>query len=535
MLLSPQGASARRWPRVALRLGWCVLLVASTALAAAAPEAEPLQVRPNVVLVMADDLDLLLGSLEAMPHLQALLVDQGMTFTNAFVPLPLCCPARASLWRGQYPHNHGVRTNLPPIGGFATALANGMEQATLATALQAAGYRTALLGKYLNGYPLPDNPTYIPPGWDRWFVPVTNSAYASYDYTVNDDGVLRSYGAAPQDYITDVLAAQAVAFVHEAASLSPRRPFFLALMFYAPHTPAVPAPRHAELFPDAQVPRTAAFNEADVSDKLPFMQALPPLTPAEIEEMDALYRQRLRSLQAVDEALQQVVEALAAAGQLERTYIFFTSDNGYHMGQHRLSPGKGMPYEEDLRVPLVVRGPGVPAGSVRQEMVSLVDLAPTVAALAGASLTVSYDGRSLLPLLHSTQPMAKWRRAIFVEHFQPPTTAFALDDGSPEPPDPFDRQIAEHQNLAPDWVVLHAGAYKVIERGGVVREVYHLSSDPHELRNIAAVVSPQFVAQVSDWLAAFKSCRGWTCRSVEMRQAPPLRVQWRCYLPLSWQ
>lgn len=524
----PRALISRRRRRLAL--AWFALLaVLAGGLTLPRASAGP-ATQPNVVVVMADDLDLLLGSLEAMPRLQALLVDQGMTFTNAFVPLPLCCPARASLWRGQYPHNHGVRTNLPPTGGFATALANGMEQATLATALQAAGYRTALLGKYLNGYPLPDNPTYIPPGWDRWFAPVTNSAYASYDYTVNDDGVLRSYGSAPQDYITDVLAAQAVAFVRESASLSPRRPFFLALMFYAPHTPAVPAPRHAELFPDAQVPRTAAFNEADVSDKPPFMQALPPLTLAEIEEMDALYRKRLRSLQAVDEALQQIVEALAAAGQLERTYIFFTSDNGYHMGQHRLSPGKGMPYEEDLRVPLVVRGPGVPAGVAREEMVSLVDLAPTVAALAGASLTVPHDGRSLLPLLHSAEPAAKWRQAIFVEHFRPPTTAFALGDGSPEPPDPFDRQVAEHQNLAPDWVVLHTAAYKVIERGGVVREVYHLSSDPHELRNIAAVVSPQFVAQVSDWLAAFKSCSGWTCRSVEMRQAPPLRL--RLYLPL---
>lgn len=535
MLLSPQGASARRWLLVALRLGWCVLLVASTALAAAAPEAELLQGQPNVVLVMADDLDLLLGSLEAMPRLQALLVDQGMAFTNAFVPLPLCCPARASLWRGQYPHNHGVRTNLPPTGGFATALANGMEQATLATALQAAGYRTALLGKYLNGYPLPDNPTYIPPGWDRWFVPVTNSAYASYDYTVNDDGVLRSYGSAPQDYITDVLAAQAVAFVRESARLSPRQPFFLALMFYAPHTPAVPAPRHAGLFPAAQVPRTAAFNEADVSDKLPFMQALPLLTPAEIEEMDALYRQRLRSLQAVDEAIGQLVEALAATGQLAQTYIFFTSDNGYHMGQHRLSSGKGMPYEEDLRVPLVVRGPGVPAGVVREEMVSLIDLAPTVAALAGASLTASYDGRSLLPLLHSTQPMAKWRQAIFVEHFRPPESTAFLSGGPLEPPDPMDRQMAAAQDASPDWVVLRTATYKVIERNGVVREVYDLASDPHELRNLAALVPPPLVAELREWLAAFKSCRGWTCRSVEMWQAPPLRVQWRCYLPLNWQ
>ncbi|MCS6842983.1 MAG: sulfatase [Caldilineales bacterium] len=488
--------------------------------------------RPNVVLVMADDLDVLLGSLEAMPRLQALLVDQGMTFANAFVPLPLCCPARASLWRGQYPHNHGVRTNLPPTGGFATALANGMEQATLATALQAAGYRTALIGKYLNGYPLPEDPTYVPPGWDRWFVPVTNSAYASYNYTVNDDRTLRSYGADPQDYITDVLAAEAVAFIGETAGLSPRPPFFLALMFYAPHTPAVPAPRHAALFPDARVPRTAAFNEADISDKPPFMQALPPLTPAEIEEMDALHRKRLRSLQAVDEALQRIVEALAATGQVHNTYIFFTSDNGYHMGQHRLSPGKGMPYEEDIRVPLLVRGPGVPAGVVRQELVSLVDLAPTVAAISGASLAVPYDGRSLLPLLHSAEPAAKWRQAIFVEHFRPPPTAASTpNDRSSEPPDPFDRQMAQRQDLTPDWVLLRTASYVVIERAGGAYEVYDLINDPFQLRNLAARVHPAFLAQASDWLAAFKACSGWTCRSAEMRRAPALRLQ--LYLPLT--
>ena len=168
---------------------------------------------PNIVLILTDDQDLLLDSMEAMPQVNALLAKRGTTFSNFFVNLPLCCPACATLLRGQFPHNHGVMTNLWPTGGFAKAYVDGVEQATFATALQGAGYRTALVGKYLNGYPFKTEPTYIPPGWDEWWAPITDTAYGSYGYQVNHNGQIEEYGFGPEDYITDVMAQRAVAFI----------------------------------------------------------------------------------------------------------------------------------------------------------------------------------------------------------------------------------------------------------------------------------------------------------------------------------
>ena len=180
-----------------LAIAICVTLVVSVV-----PDPGPVQStampQPNIVMILADDLDQMFNTIDTMPNLQALLIAQGMTFSHSMVPVPVCCPAHASLLTGQLVHNHRVYANVPPIGGFAAAYANGLENATVATALHSAGYRTALLGKYLNGYPNADAPTYIPPGWDEWFVPISDNAYGSYDYTVNDNGTLthlRQHGA----------------------------------------------------------------------------------------------------------------------------------------------------------------------------------------------------------------------------------------------------------------------------------------------------------------------------------------------------
>ena len=416
-----------------LAIAICVTLVVS-----AAPDSGPVQStalpRPNIVMILADDLDQMLNTIDTMPNLQALLVAQGMTFSHSMVPVPVCCPARASLLTGQLVHNHRIYANVPPIGGFATAYANGLENATVATALHAAGYRTALLGKYLNGYPNADDPTYIPPGWDEWFVPTTDSAYGSYDYTVNDNGTLISYGNTAQDYITDVLASEAVEWISTTLSLSPTVPLFALVSVYAPHSPANPAPRHQSMFPDAQVPRTPSFNEADMSDKPPHMQGLPLLTETDIQGIDALYRKRLQSMQAVDEMIGQLVATLQAQGQLENTYIVFTSDNGLHMGQHRLFPGKGRGYEEDIRIPLIVRGPGVPAGTIRDDLASFADLAPTFADIAGTVMPTAIDGRSLLPLLQNVALASSWRKAMFIEYYYAPGESPDTAMGG-EPPD----------------------------------------------------------------------------------------------------
>ena len=527
-------------PSSILLVALCVILATggTSARSAAQPEPRASVHRPNIVLVLTDDQDLLLGSLEFMPFLQARLADQGMTFSNFFVSQSLCCPSRVTLLRGQYTHNHEVFNNLPPDGGFEKAYALGLENATFATALQGAGYRTTLIGKYLNGYPLASNPTYIPPGWDEWFAPTTNSAYGSYNYTVNDDGVLVNYGGQREDYITDVLAGEAINFITRTTTLSPTVPFFVALNFYAPHSPSVPAPRHYNLFPNARAPRTPSFNEADMSDKPPFMQVWPSLTVTDTLTIDHDYRKRLLSLLAVDEGIDALVSTLQSVGQLDNTYIVFASDNGYHMGQHRMLQGKATPYEEDIHVPLIVRGPGVPAGSVRGEMTSMVDLAPTFAEIAGAALSVTPDGRSLLPLLHNLSPAPAWRQMTLVEHYNTTSRAGFDIGGSWEPPDPFDEQMAQFNQPAQPglfYTALRTPGYIYIRRSTALRELYDLVNDPFQLQNQWANASPSFRSQVDAKLAAYRTCAGASCQTAGAGPPPiytlnPYRKQ---FLPLA--
>ena len=319
------------------------------------------QPRPNIVFILTDDQDLLLGSLDAMPHLHELLIDQGTVFSNAFVPLSLCCPSRATILTGRYTHNLQVFTNFPPDGGFPRFQALGHEEETIGVALQRAGYRTALMGKYLNVYPDKDDRTHVPPGWSEWVVPAAGNPYGQYNYTLNENGTLVVHGKEPADYLTDVLAQKASEFVTQAAADDV--PFFLYLAPYAAHKPSTPAPRDAALFPGVQAPRTPSYNEADVHDKPKSVRGRPRLTAKQMRMMDTLYRRRLQSLQAVDALIANLVAALESTGRLNSTYIVFTSDNGFHMGQHRIWAGKYTAYEEDVHVPLVVRGPGVPAGT----------------------------------------------------------------------------------------------------------------------------------------------------------------------------
>ena len=477
--------------------------------------------RPNIVFVLTDDQDLLLGSMEYMPQVNALLTKQGTTFSNFFVNLPLCCPARAMVFTGQYPHNNGILTNLWPTGGFPKAYYIGLEEATLSTALHDVGYRTALFGKYLNGYPLKADPTYIPPGWDEWWAPITDSAYASYDYEVNHNGQIERYGRAPQDYITDVMTQQALAFLGNSSRDHPDMPFFLMFSVYPPHSPAEPAPRHVGLFADVQAPRTPSFNEADVSDKAPFMQQAPLLTDEQIAQMDTLYRRRLQSLQSVDEAVAQLVHALEANGQLDNTYIVFASDNGFHMGQHRMVSGKGMVYEEDIHVPLIVRGPGVRQNATRDELTAIIDLAPTFTELAGAPMANTVDGRSLLPLLGRGKATGTWRQMLLLEHYTAPSTdeTKALSNAL-EPPDPGDLQQATLEQNPPDYMALRTARYKYVQRIGTARELYDMKSDPHELVNRWNETEPAFQQALADLIEAYRTCVGQSCRDLENQQPP---------------
>ena len=488
-----------------------LLLLASLAGGAAPPKA-PAQ-RPNVILILTDDQDL--GSLAFMPKTRDLIGRQGMTFANHFVPLSLCCPSRATILTGLYPHNHKVYTNFPPDGGYERFDELGHERATLATALHAAGYRTALIGKYLNGYPGEESPAYVPPGWDEWASPVAGSPYAAYRYTLNENGKTVKYGSGAEAYMTDVLAGKATAFVRSAAASG--QPFFLYLATYAPHKPSTPARRHAALFPDLQAPRTPSFDEADVRDKPDRVRRLPLLNASEIAAIDALYRKQIRSLQAVDEAVAALVKALQDTNQLANTYILFTSDNGFHMGQHRLEAGKYTPYESDVHVPFLVRGPGVPAGTVSSALTASVDLAPTIAALAGTKLAVAPDGRSLVPLLRGQTP-AGWRQVVLLEQFAFPPAPPGKEK-TLEPPDLQDETAASDY---PAHAGVRAAAFKLVEYGTGEREIYDLRRDPDELSNLRSRISRSWMNQIAQLARDLASCAGEDCRQIESRPVPSL-------------
>lgn len=490
--------------------------------------------RPNVLFLLTDDLRL--SDISVMPNLKKLLIDQGTSFSNYFVSVSLCCPSRTTTLRGQYAHNTGILTNGGSTGGFGTAHSSGIESSTTATWLHSAGYRTALIGKYLNGYPEGASDTYVPPGWDEWdSASRGGSAYSEFDYTLNENGKLVQYGHEPEDYGTDVYTKKAVDFVTKAASDD--KPFFTYLAVYAPHGPATPAPRHEGLFAGVKAPRTASYDEPDVSDKPQWVRDRPLLAPGEQQKIDDLYRKRLQSLQAVDDGIATLVHTLEENHQMDDTYFVFTSDNGFHLGQHRLPSGKQTAYEEDVHLPLIVRGPGVAAGRSQTAIVGNVDLAPTFADLAGASAPSFVDGRSLAPLLHGDG--SGTRRAYLLEHeskSRKAKGAAAPDPTTQEPDDPDQAATTTAHGLAgggstaarqkkqavriPAFRGLRTTRYTYVEYVTGEKELYDLRSDPNELDNIASKADKAVLDQLSQRLHGLRSCQAADCRALEDRPSP---------------
>jgi arylsulfatase A-like enzyme len=306
-----------------------------------------------------------------------------------------------------------VLGNSGPDGGFEKFHALHEDESTIGTWLKVAGYRRGFMGKYLNGYPDTAAQNYIPPGWDDWNSPAGGDPYSEFNYTMNENGTLVNYGSQTNEYMTDVLSRKATAFIQQAAS--DRRPFFLFVATYAPHQPATPAPKYASAFQGEQAPRPPSYNEADVSGKPDWIKAKPLLGQPAQNQMDNLFRKRMQTMLSVRDLIENVIDTLRKQGLLEDTYLIFTSDNGFHLGEHRLHAGKLTPYEEDIRVPLFIRGPGIPAGQERQEIVANIDLAPTIAELAEARVPDFVDGRSFVSLLHREGGPKRWRQAFLVE------------------------------------------------------------------------------------------------------------------------
>lgn len=476
------------------------------------------QTKPNIIFVMTDDQPYSLAV--AMPNLQNLLAERGVQFTNAFTTNTLCCPSRVSALRGQYVHNHNVLSNGGPQGGFPKFYQTGEEASTLATWLQGAGYRTALMGKYLNAYPYGpegDDPPgysaprdlYIPPGWSEWFgfydVPKdpNNTPYRMYGYRVNDNGRRVWYGARADEYQTDVLAERATDFVRQSGRSS--TPFFLFLTPTAPHFPTIPAPRHVDRFAGLGVPRSPAFNEADTSDKPRWVRAVPKLSDDKIAQLDSLYRRQAEMLLAVDEMIGALVETLVSTGELNNTYFVFTSDHGLHSGEHRLSKMKLTPYAVASQIPLIIRGPGVPEGAVRDELVLNTDIAPTLAGLAGAPVPEFVDGRTLEPLWEQEAPA--WRRTALLE-FWPRR---AIEDYG-----------LEHLNASvyvPTYRAVRSLDHLFVEYtytdGTTEGELYNLRNDPFELDNLYSRTDPAVLRAFSAHAERLQGCAAAECRAAE--------------------
>lgn len=472
-----------------LGLTVCLGLTASRPESGLAQAADP---RPNIVFILADDLRA--SDLNYMPKTQSLLTNQGVKFTKAWVTRSLCCPSRASTLRGQYAHNHKVWVNVPPVGGFWKFYDTGLEGSTVATWLNDAGYDTILIGKYLNRYGLDRDgnyapTTYVPPGWDLWYG--WQGAYPSATtYDINENGQLVTYYRS-EVHDTDLHARTAEDFIWQTQGGAP---FFMYLAPNAPHHPSYSAPRHAGMFSDTALPRPSSFNEADVSDKPAWVRNKARLSSTEISNLTDFYRKRLRALQSLDEMVERLVNTLSATGQLSNTYVVFTSDNGIYLGEHRLTE-KAAAYNAAPRVPLLIRGPGVPPGATRSQMALNNDLAPTFARWAGVTPPAFVDGRSLSPLL-STSPPTSWRTAFLVEH----------------------RRSAEeygYVSAIPNYDAVRTSQYHYVEYATGEKELYDLAADPTELNSIHASASPTLISNLKARLDALKTCAGTSCRTAE--------------------
>ncbi|MFN8092853.1 MAG: sulfatase [Vicinamibacteria bacterium] len=441
------------------------------------PSPTPAGPPPNLVVILADDLDN--PTTAELPRLPDLMANQGVSFTRAFATQPLCGPSRASILTGQYTHNHLVTNNEPPDNGFVRF--RRLEGATVATWLKAAGYRTALVGKYINGYAWGADNGYVPPGWDEWYGHLTSIEDNRYwDYWVNDNGNVYRHGNKAEDYSVDVETKRAVEFIQKSAGRP--EPIFLYAAPQAPHTPAFYAERFGAEFRYSSAPRPPSFNESDVRDKPSWIRQITYMTDDQIDEADRFQRYRLRCMRAVEDEVAQILQALDQTGRLANTYVFFLSDNGLLMGQHRAVARKNNAYEETIGIPLMVRGPGVAPRKV-DELALNIDLAPTLLELARVPVPDTVDGASLVPFLRGAKPAA-WRTDFLVEAWQDGPTYAVRGTSS---------------------VYIHTNTEEF--------EFYDLLKDPWQVDNAFRQSDPAAMAALEKRIQALVACRGATCRA----------------------
>jgi len=495
-----------------LLLAGAALLTALAAIAAgsrtapdkAAAATAAAQARPNIVVIETDDQTV--EQLRFMPNVKQLIADQGVTFDNSFVSYSLCCPSRSTFLTGQYAHNHGVMGNSPPSGGYTKL----NHQNTLAVWLQRGGYHTVMVGKYLNGYGANGTEHDVPPGWSEWYG-ATKLPFLG--FTINENGQLRTYPADQANYQTDVFAGLAVDAIRRNAGSD--TPLFVWLTPHAPHSgpPADPDDRGTGAFRGPYVaakyrnalsgqglPQPPSFNELDVSDKPAAIRNRRLLNANQTARATEMYQQEGESLLSVDDAVRSVVDALRAGDELDRTLLVFTDDNGFMHGEHRIPSGKVVVYEPSIRVPLVMRGPGIPHGRHVADEVMNVDLAPTILDAANVTAGLTTDGRSLLPL--AADRLADYGRDTLLE--------------------------------TPQYSAIRTDRYKYVEYRTGERELYDLKADPYELQsrhNDPALARVR--AELARRLATLRACNGASCRRGPRLTFAVTRVRKRLRLRVS--
>ncbi|KAJ5167602.1 uncharacterized protein N7482_003196 [Penicillium canariense] len=483
---------------------------------------------PNILLVITDDQDLELDSISYTPLIEKHLRQKGTFFRNHFVTTALCCPSRVSLWTGRQAHNTNVTDVNPPYGGYPKFVDRGFNENFLPVWLQESGYDTYYTGKLFNSHTIHN---YASPhvngfnGSDFLMDPYTYS-YLNSTYQRNHEPPVSYEGQHTIDVITD----KALRFLDDA--LEGERPFFVAVAPVAPHsnvdprdlekgkivmTAPIPLERHKNLFPDVKVPRTPNFNPDEPSGAS-WIRYLPQQNQSEINYNDHFYRSRLRALQGVDELVDSLVSRLEESDQLDNTYIIYTSDNGFHIGQHRLPPGKTCGFEEDIRVPLFIRGPGVPEGYTQESVTTHIDLAPTIFDLAGIPPRADFDGTAIpvqpdfLGARHEHVTVEFWGQAVAEGIYG----GIGPDGSTMIPNNTYKsiRLLGEDYNLY----------YSVWCNNE--HELYDLSTDPYQLQNLYPTNArahkedgplmlgrslKQAIARLDALLLVLKSCQGTTC------------------------
>lgn len=485
-----------------------------------------------MVFLLTDDEDLVLGTPSLLPNTQKLFVKEGMSLASMFATTPVCCPSRSSYLTGKHIHNLGVVDNSVAGNCSSVAWQEGPEKQAFAVELQHVGYKTAYFGKYLNNYGFEQvgGTAHIPPGWNEWQALVGNSQY--YNYTLSANGISEHHGDDyAHDYLTDIVKNRSLVFIRDAVKQG--SPFFAMLAPPAAHDPTEPAPQHAELFTDIKAPRTPNYGNAN-KDKHWFIRTQGgEMSLLQQAYADLLYRRRALALLSVDDLVRELVEELETLGIANNTYIFYTSDNGYHTGQFGILKDKRLPYESDAHLPGYVRGPTVSGGSVLETAVLNIDFAPTFLELAGLApaskepfgIIASMDGRSFASSVLKP-PQEQEKRNFLLEY-----NGEGGHDGMFCMPVGREMKTVEPKWHGPDVASCQDSknqTYRCVRSlGPAVNELFcsftmedgfieyypDINADPWHVTNQASLLTKSELEAKQAELSAFESCKGESCRS----------------------